>query len=113
MEAASWGIPVVNYDRMLQEVEAAGGDFVPANAPASQYWSAVVHDRETHALIREVSSPSKSSLSEGLKTNADGTVDLYFRPKALAGRASNWTPTKVGGQFEVLFPLRTAEASVR
>ena len=27
---------------------------VPANAPVKQYWSATVYDRETHALIRDV-----------------------------------------------------------
>ncbi|TIN22701.1 DUF1254 domain-containing protein [Mesorhizobium sp.] len=76
---------------------------VPADAPVTQYWSAVAYDRATHALIREVPSPSKSSQTEGLQTNADGTVDLYFGPKAPAGKESNWTPTKPGGRFEVLF----------
>jgi len=35
--------------------------------------------------------------------NADGSVDVYFGPKAPAGKESNWVPTKAGGQFEVLF----------
>ena len=78
---------------------------VPANAPVSQYWSAVVYDRVTHALIRDVSSPGRSSLAQDLRTNPDGTVDLYFGPKAPAGKSSNWTPTKTGGRFEVLFRL--------
>ncbi|RWA98352.1 DUF1254 domain-containing protein [Mesorhizobium sp.] len=78
---------------------------VPADAPVTQYWSAVVYDRATHALIREVPSPSKSSQTVGLHTNADGAVDLYFGPKAPAGKESNWIPTKPGGRFEVLFRL--------
>jgi hypothetical protein len=76
---------------------------VPANAPASQYWSAVVYDRATHGLIREVSRASRSSQSPGFQTNADGSVDIYFGPNAPAGEESNWIPTKPGGTFEVLF----------
>jgi hypothetical protein len=78
---------------------------VPADAPATQYWSAVVYDRATHALVRDMTSPSKSSQSPGLVTNPDGTVDLWFGPEAPPGKDSNWTPTKPGGQFEVLFRI--------
>jgi hypothetical protein len=78
---------------------------VPANVPAAQYWSAVVYDRATHALIRDVASPSKSSLTPGLQSNRDGSVDLYFGPVAPSGKESNWTPTKPGGRFEVLFRI--------
>ena len=38
-------------------------------------------------------------------TNPDGTVDLYFGPEPPSGKQSNWTPTKTGGRFDVLFPL--------
>jgi hypothetical protein len=35
--------------------------------------------------------------------NADGSVDLYFGPKAPEGKESNWTPTDPKGEFEILF----------
>jgi len=85
---------------------------VPANAPAKQYWSAVVYDRATHALIREVSSPSKSSLTPGLKTNADGSADIYFGPKPPPGKESNWIPTDPSGRFEVAFRFYGPEQSL-
>ncbi len=69
---------------------------VPADAPVEQYWSATLYDRATHALIREVSRPSRSSQSPDLQKNADGSVDLYFGPKAPAGRDANWVPTRAG-----------------
>ena len=78
---------------------------VPANAPVKQYWSATVYDRETHALIRDVSCVSRSSQTPGLQKNADGSVDIYFGPKAPAGKESNWVPTSADGNFEVLFRL--------
>jgi hypothetical protein len=76
---------------------------VPANAPVSQYWSATVYDRATHGLIRNVPRSGRSSQSPGLQKSADGSVDIYFGPKAQAGKDSNWVPTNPSGQFEVLF----------
>jgi len=76
---------------------------VPANAPVNQYWSATAYDRATHGLIREMKWASRSSQTPGLTKNTDGSVDIYFAPKAPEGRESNWVPTKSGGQFEVLF----------
>ncbi|MBX3417228.1 MAG: DUF1254 domain-containing protein [Pirellulaceae bacterium] len=76
---------------------------VPANAPVRQYWSATLYDRESHALIREMSHAARSSQSPGLQVNADGSVDLYFGPQAPAGKEANWTPTDSKGEFEVLF----------
>lgn len=78
---------------------------VPAKAPVAQYWSAVVYDRATHALIRDMDRASRSSQSEGLKRNDNGSVTVYFGPKAPEGKASNWIPTKPGAKFEVLFRL--------
>ena len=59
---------------------------VPANAPVKLYWSATVYDRTTHALIRDQKTVSRSSLNPGLQKNADGSVDVYFGPKAPAGK---------------------------
>jgi hypothetical protein len=47
----------------------------------------------------------RSSQSPELQKNPDGSVDVYFGPKAPAGKESNWVPTKAGGQFEVLFRI--------
>jgi hypothetical protein len=78
---------------------------VPANAPVTQYWSATVYDRATHALIRNQPRSSRSSQNPGLQKNTDGSVDVYFGPKAPAGKDSNWVPTSAAGHFEVLFRL--------
>ncbi len=78
---------------------------VPANAPVRQYWSATVYDRETHALIRNARWPSRSSQTPGLQKNSDGSVDIYFGPKAPDGKESNWVPTNANSGFEVLFRL--------
>ena len=76
---------------------------VPPNAPVKLYWSATAYDRATHALIRDMKWASRSSQSMGLQKNADGSVDIYFGPKAPEGKDSNWVPTSAGRQFEILF----------
>jgi hypothetical protein len=76
---------------------------VPAKAPVTQYWSATAYDRATHALIRNMPSASRSSQSAGLQKNVDGSVDIFFGPKAPKGKESNWVPTSADGRFEVLF----------
>jgi hypothetical protein len=84
---------------------------VPANPPTKQYWSATAYDRETHALIRGMLRASRSSQIPELQKNADGSVDLYFGPRAPVGKESNWVPTSATGQFEVMFRLYGPEKS--
>ncbi len=76
---------------------------VPANAPVTLYWSATAYNRDTHSLIRNMQWSSRASTTPGLQKNADGSVDLYFAPKAPSGKESNWIPTDAKGKFEVLF----------
>jgi hypothetical protein len=78
---------------------------VPANAPVKNYWSVTVYDRETHALVKSVDKASVASITKGVETNADGSVDVFFGPKAPAGNEANWVPTDPDPKFELLFRL--------
>jgi hypothetical protein len=75
---------------------------VPPNVPVNQYWSATVYNRTTHTFVHNAARSSRSSQSPGLQKNADGSVDVYFAPKASPGKESNWIPTNADGEFEVL-----------
>jgi hypothetical protein len=68
---------------------------VPKDMPAKQFWSLTVYDRATWAFI-----PNKldraglgSFNKDKMKLNDDGSVDLYFGPKAPVDLESNWIPT--------------------
>lgn len=76
---------------------------VSPNAPVKQYWSVTAYDRETHALIRDTSRSSRASNSPDVQKNADGSTDIYFGPKAPAGKESNWVPTDAQRGFELVF----------
>jgi len=98
---------MVNKDRGGQDFDGAGSYrlSVPANAPVKQYWSVTVYDRETHALVRNMPTASRASISSGIQKNADGSVDVYFGPKAPDGKQANWVPTDPARKFELLFRL--------
>jgi hypothetical protein len=84
---------------------------VPANAPVKLYWSATAYARSTHALICNTPWCSRSSLSDGIQKNTDGSTTLYFSAKTPPGREANWVPTDARGEFEVLFRLYGPEKS--
>jgi hypothetical protein len=76
---------------------------LPPNPPVKQYWSVTVYDGETHAFFHNVPRQSASSQNPGLQKNPDGSVDVYFGPKAPDGKESNWVPTDPNRGFELLF----------
>jgi len=69
---------------------------VPVGVPARQFWSVTVYSKETAALFRESPRVAIGSTDPSVKKNADGTVDVYFGPKAPAGYESNWLYTPEG-----------------
>ena len=85
---------------------------VPAAAPVNQYWSVTAYDGTTHALIRDTEWSSRSSSSQGIVKNPDGSVDISFGPAAPNGKKSNWVPTKYGTPFELLFRFYGPEKSL-
>ena len=67
---------------------------IAPNPPKQQFWALSVYDIDTRTLFRnEALKAEVSSNSQGLQTNADGSVDLYFGPAAPGGKESNWVQT--------------------
>jgi hypothetical protein len=67
---------------------------IPANVPAQNFWSVVVYDPQTRSELQTLQPyPSKNNKRDKLIVNADGSVDLYFGPKAPQGKEANWTQT--------------------
>jgi hypothetical protein len=85
---------------------------IPANVPVKQYWSATLYDRETHAFIRNVARAGRSSQEPTLQRNADGSAEIYFGPKAPAGKEMNWIPTDPNRQFEVMLRFYAPEKAL-
>jgi hypothetical protein len=78
-----------------------GGDtyrlHIPPNPPAKRFWSVTAYDEGTRQMvITDQGRPDLSSRKEDLVKNSDGSVDVYFGPKAPKGKETNWVQTVPG-----------------
>ena len=79
---------------------------VPANVPAKRFWSVVLYDPQTRSQLQTSQPfPSKNNTRDKLIANANGSVDIYFGPKAPAGKEANWIATVPGKGLFVVFRL--------
>jgi len=81
---------------------------LPKDAPAKQFVSIVLYDTQTRSQL-QTGQPFPSYNSQKHKdkvaTNEDGSVDLYFGPKAPEGKEDNWIQTIPGKGFFAILRL--------
>jgi hypothetical protein len=79
---------------------------LPPDIPARNFWSVIVYDNETGMMIHtDQSWPSVFSSSKKLIVNQDGSVDVWFGPKAPAGKENNWIQTITGKSWKMILRL--------
>lgn len=76
---------------------------VPADVPAKDFWSVVIYDSATRSMMHTSQKYPALSSYDSLEKNADGSVDLYFGPKAPAGNESNWIETDPAKGWSAIF----------
>jgi hypothetical protein len=79
---------------------------LPPNIPAKDFWSIVLYDNQTRSQLQtDQQFPSISSQKPGVVVNPDQSVDVYFGPKAPAGKEHNWIQTWPGKGWNVILRL--------
>jgi hypothetical protein len=79
---------------------------LPPNIPEKNFWSFTIYDNQSRSMLQtDQQFPSVGSLTKGIKQNPDGSYDVYFGPKAPAGKESNWVQTMPGKGWNVILRL--------
>ena len=79
---------------------------MPPKIPAKDFWSFTAYDNQTRSMLQtDQQFPAVGSENKGLLVNADGSVDVYFGPKAPVGKENNWVQTIPGKGWNTLLRL--------
>jgi hypothetical protein len=79
---------------------------LPPNIPEKKFWSFTLYDNQSRSMLQtDQQFPSIGSLTKGIKQNPDGSYDVYFGPKAPAGKENNWVQTMPGKGWNVILRL--------
>ena len=75
---------------------------VPAKVPAKRFWAITIYDPSTRSLLENTGPNTVGSLGDP-EVNSDGSIDVYFGPKAPKGKEKNWGGTVPGKGWFVVF----------
>ena len=76
---------------------------IPANIPVKNFWSVVAYDADSRSILRNDQLFPSVSTYTNPGANADGSIDIYFGPKAPQAKETNWIQTTPGKGWFTLF----------
>jgi hypothetical protein len=79
---------------------------LPPNVPVNNFWAVTIYDTQTRSMLQTGQRfPTVGSQTKGIEKNADNSFDLYFAPKAPAGKEDNWLQTVPGKSWFVILRM--------
>jgi hypothetical protein len=77
--------------------------YIPPNIPVKNFWSVVAYDADSRSILRNDQPFPSVSTYTSPQSNPDGSIDVYFGPRASAGREKNWIQTMPGKGWFAIF----------
>jgi hypothetical protein len=79
---------------------------LPPDVPVNNFWAVTMYDTQTRSMLQTGQRfPTVGSQTKGIEKNADGSFDIYFAPKAPAGKENNWLQTVPGKSWFVILRM--------
>ncbi|MHC5180329.1 MAG: DUF1254 domain-containing protein [Planctomycetota bacterium] len=79
---------------------------IPADPPVANFWAVTVYDTQTRSMLQTNQKyPSVDTNSKGIEKNQDGSLTVYFGPKAPKGYENNWIETVPGKSWFVILRM--------
>jgi hypothetical protein len=73
------------------------------DVPVENFWSVIAYNSADAVWYKNQPKAGVASSDKGVKVNDDGTVDIYFGPKAPKGKKANWVPTTAKTNYWLYF----------
>ncbi|WP_223427901.1 DUF1254 domain-containing protein [Tateyamaria pelophila] len=79
---------------------------IPKDPPAKDFWAVTLYDTQTRSQLQtDQQFPTLGSQTDSIKTNADGSYDIYFAPEAPEGQEGNWLQTIPGKSWFIILRM--------
>ncbi|MEM9256331.1 MAG: DUF1254 domain-containing protein [Pseudomonadota bacterium] len=103
-KGSDYGIAFLDTDKLPFDGGKTYQIQLPPEAPVANFWAVTVYDTQTRSMLQtDQATAGIDSLQDGLKYNADGSIDIYFSPNPPLGYENNWVQTVPGkGWFTIL-----------
>jgi hypothetical protein len=76
---------------------------LPKDVPVEHFWSVIAYNSADGAWYKNQPKAGVASSDKGVKVNADGTINIFFGPKAPAGQQANSVPTTPNTNYWLYF----------
>jgi hypothetical protein len=85
---------------------------LPKNIPVDNFWSVIAYNSADGAWFKNQPKAGVASSDKGVKVNVDGTIDIFFGPKAPAGQQANSVPTTPNTNYWLYFRFYGPKSAV-